>query len=116
MSTIVAISIEFLEKLDNKRSPSHVTALLLILLIGYALRLYSLNAGQGYHYFAINDQLDAFDVVLRFLAGETRAYYIGQPYFAGGSAPGPAWTLFCVLLYKLGNNTMAGTLFYTVLL
>lgn len=97
-----------LDALNNSKGKLHLFVLVVTLTLGLGLRLYALLMGQGYHYFAINDEIYAYRVALAFLAGEDKAQYIGQPVFSGGSAPGPGWTLFWVLLYKLGGNSVNG--------
>lgn len=98
-------------KLDMVDSVEHRLLLMLSILLGFALRLYSAYAGHGYHYFAINDEVSAYEYALRFLAGDEKAHYLGQPAFAGGQVPGPMWTLFWVMLLKLGN-TVDGAVYW----
>ena len=101
----------FLDKVTNVDARTHTLLLLAIIALGFALRLFSLYAGQGYREFAIGDELEAYKVVLELLAGVDYAWYIGQPNFAGGHAPGPLWTLFWLLAFKLGGFTFDGAMF-----
>ncbi len=95
----------------------HPTGFLgLVMLAGFALRLDAVWAAHGFHYFAINDELSAYEYALAWLAGEDRAQYLAQPTFAGGQVPGPLWTLFCVLLLKLGGNSPDGALWWMAVL
>lgn len=110
----------FLEKcfdaLDGRASRLHISFLLLTIAIGFVLRFYGFYAGQGYHYFAINDELNAYQFALSYLAGDEKAQYLGQPHFSGGQAPGPVWTIFWVLLLKLGGNSVDGAIFWMAVL
>jgi len=90
--------------------------LLAIIVLGFLLRAYSLYAGQGYREFAVGDELEAYQVGLELLAGVDYAWYIGQPDFSGGHAPGPLWTLFWLTAYKLGANSVDGAMFIMLLL
>ena len=100
-----------LEKVTNTSPRTHTLLLLAIIALGFLLRLYSLIAGQGYREFAIGDELEAFQLALELLAGVDYAWYIGQPNFSGGHAPGPFWTLFWLLTYKLGGHSLDGAMF-----
>ena len=91
---------------DDPLSSGYRRAFWLIFLIGLALRLYAAIAGQGYHYFAIGDEILAYKVALGFLQGDPSAYYLGQPTFAGGHTPGPLWTLLWVGFYKLAGDSV----------
>ncbi len=106
----------FSADLSDPRSPAHRLALLGILLAGTLLRLYAWSAGESFHIFAINDEVSAFRVAMQFLAGEERAFYIGQPNFSEGHAPGPGWTLFWVGMYELGGGVIDRALIYVALL
>lgn len=97
-----------IEAFDDPRSKQHIVAVAGIVFAGLVLRLYAMWMGQCFHYFSVDDEISAFKVALAFLAGEDKAQYIGQPIFSGGHVPGPAWTLFWVMLYKLGGNTVSG--------
>ena len=105
-----------LEKVTNTDPRTHTILLLSIILLGFLLRLYSLYAGQGYREFAIGDELEAFQLALELLAGVDYAWYIGQPNFSGGHAPGPLWTLFWLLTYRLGGYSLDGAMFVMLLL
>jgi hypothetical protein len=107
---------EILDELDRRSSGIHIIFLIGIIVIGFILRFYGFYAGQGYHYFAINDELSAYEYALSFLAGDEKARYLGQPSFAGGQAPGPIWTIFWVLLLKLGGNSVDDAIFWMVVL
>lgn len=106
----------YLQSLDVSTSAASRISLWLILLLGLGLRLYWLYAGDAYHYLAINDEITAYDFALRFLAGETSAWYLGQPDFAGGKAPGPWFTVFWVASYLLGGSTPTGALLVVAIL
>ena len=99
-----------LDRVTNTDPRTHAFLLIAIILLGFLLRLYSLFAGQGYREFAIGDELEAYKVALELLAGVDYAWYIGQPNFSGGHAPGPWWTLFWLLTYKLGAFTFDGAM------
>ncbi len=111
-SALPAITQRILDELDDRSSRPHLFVLLAIVIVGFLLRFYGFYAGQGYHYFAINDELFAYQYALSFLAGEEKALYLGQPYFAGGQAPGPIWTVFWVLLLKLGGGSVNAAIFW----
>lgn len=110
-----AILSRYLQSLDSRTSAASRISLWLILLLGLMLRLYWLYAGDAYHYLAINDEISAYEVAMRLLAGETSAWYLGQPDFAGGKAPGPWFTLFWVAAYLLGAGTLNGALLVVAL-
>lgn len=103
-------------KLDNPRSKAHINALILIMISGLALRLYSLVVGQAYHYSAMNDEIGGLHYALRLLAGDSQALYLGQPHFAGAQLPGPFWTLFLAGAYTLGGRTVEGAALVMLLL
>lgn len=105
-----------LDRVTNTDPRTHTLLLLLIITLGFLLRLYSLYAGQGYREFAVGDELEAYKVALELLAGVDYAWYIGQPNFSGGHAPGPLWTLFWLLTYKLGGLSFDGAMFVMLLL
>ncbi len=100
-----------LDMVTNTDPRTHSLLLLAIIALGFFLRLYSLYAGQGYREFAVGDELEAFQLALELLAGVDYAWYIGQPNFSGGHAPGPLWTLFWLLAYKLGGYSLDGAMF-----
>lgn len=100
-----------LDRVTNTDPRTHTLLLLAIIALGFFLRLYSLYAGQGYREFAVGDELEAFQLALELLAGVDYAWYIGQPNFSGGHAPGPVWTLFWLLAYKLGGYSLDGAMF-----
>ncbi|MDZ7661176.1 ArnT family glycosyltransferase [Thiohalophilus sp.] len=85
--------------------------LLLILLTGLGLRLAAIYFAQGYHHFMVNDEVSALGQVLALLAGDEQAFYLAQPSLNDGKLPGPLWTLFGVLLFKLGGESAQGVLY-----
>lgn len=107
---------KYIELLNQKNTKPHLIVLFFLLLIGFLLRMYGAYAGQGYHAFAINDELEAYRYALNYLAGDEKAQYLGQPAFAKGQAPGPVWTLFWILLLKLGNNSIDGAIYWMAIL
>ena len=120
-ASIVAINTQLmlqdtLDRIINSSPRTHGLILLAIIVLGFLLRAYSLYAGQGYREFAVGDELEAYKVVLELLAGVDYAWYIGQPNFSGGHAPGPLWTLFWLLTYKLGGYSFDGAMFIMLLL
>ncbi len=106
----------YIEQIRETKSRSSLITLVLILLTGFILRYYLLDLGQAYHYLAINDEISAYEFAMRFLSGDSVTYYLGQPDFAGGKAPGPYFTLFWVALYELGGQSIQGALFGILLL
>lgn len=92
--------------LDQPGSKIYLGLLLAIISVGTFLRLYGAIVGHGYHAFAINDELSAYEYALRYLAGDQQAQYLGQPFFRGGQVPGPFWTIFWVILLKLGSGSV----------
>jgi hypothetical protein len=87
----------------------------LIIAGGFALRLWYWYAGESFLYFTINDEVSALKQAFALLAGKPEAFYLGQPAFAGGNAPGPLWTLFTTGLYLLGFKSVQGALFVMAL-
>ncbi|VAX10268.1 hypothetical protein MNBD_GAMMA25-42 [hydrothermal vent metagenome] len=102
--------------LDDPKSFMHLFALAICFGLGLWLRYYGYWAGESFHIFAINDEVSAFRVAMQFLAGEEQAFYLGQPNFSEGHAPGPAWTLFWVGLLKLGKGSIENALLFVALL
>ena len=102
--------IPYLNNLQEERSREHQLALLLILLVGIALRLYASILGEGLRLFAINDEVSAYQYALAFLAGESQSIYLAQPLLASGQLPGPFWTLLWVSLLKLGGGSPEGAI------
>lgn len=86
-----------------------IAALVLIVLLGLLLRLAGLWWGQGYSYFEIGDQIDAYRVARNFLNGEPTAQYIGQPSFKAGRVPGPLWAIFWSTTLRWGRSPNAVT-------
>lgn len=103
-------------QLDCSTSRLHLLVLISFLAVGFLLRLYGYWVGESFHIFAINDEVSAFRVAMQFLAGEEQAFYLGQPNFSEGHAPGPGWTLFWVVLLKLGGGSIDYALLYVALL
>jgi 4-amino-4-deoxy-L-arabinose transferase-like glycosyltransferase len=96
--------------MDDTLSVHHRIVLGCALVLGLVLRLYSAYTGDGFQYYGINDEVSAYQYILAFLAGEPYAQYLGQPVFAGTQVPGPLWTLYGVLLYKLGGESIANAI------
>lgn len=105
-----------MNELDNTSSAKHRLSVGLVLLLGLALRLYAAYAGEGFHYFSINDEVSAYQFALAFLAGEPFAQYLAQPLFAGAQVPGPLWTLYWSGLYLLGGESAANAILYSAAL
>ena len=106
----------FFSRLSDVAARRHSMLLVVIILFGTLLRLYAAHAGQGYHDFAINDEIAALQWALAWLAGEGQAQYLGQPAFSQGQLPGPLWTLLWVLFYKLGGDSVTGVIYGMALL
>lgn len=102
--------------LDSADSREYKLILFTILFLGLLLRLYVAIVGEGYHYFSIKDEVNALRAALSFLAGEDSAYYIGQPNFANGYAPGPVWTLYWVALFELAGQSVQAAIVLTALI
>ena len=103
-------------QLDNRSSWAHRGSLLLIILIGFLLRWYSLYEGHAYTFFTIKDEIMALKYAFGFIAGDPNMYYLGQPALNQGQIPGPLWAMFVAALYKLGGNSVQGAIFLMVLL
>lgn len=82
----------------------NILLLLIIILAGLLLRYAGLYWAEGYRYFAIGDEINAYRVAHDYLAGNEQAQYLGQPDFAGGRVPGPLWALCWVLPMKWGAS------------
>ena len=108
--------LSFSHSLNDPQSLAHRFSLLGIVLLGLVLRLYSVDAGHGFHYFSINDEVSAYQFIIAFLAGEPYAQYLAQPLFAGAQVPGPLWTLYGAGLYLLGGETASGAIYYSAVL
>jgi hypothetical protein len=104
------------KQLNDLCSRHHGLVLIGIITLGLLLRLYVAIVGEGYHYFSIKDEVNALRVALSFLAGEESAFYIGQPNFANGNAPGPVWTLYWVALFELAGHNVQRTIILTAIL
>ena len=85
-----------------------ILLLLFIVLAGFLLRYAGLYWGEGYHYFAIGDEINAYRVAQEYLAGNEQARYLGQPDFAGGRVPGPLWALFWAVPLRWGASPGGG--------
>ena len=103
---------ELSNRLSNSSDSTHRILLFIIIAVGFGLRLHGLIVGEGFREFSIKDELSAYNYALSFLAGSPGSWYLGQPEFSGGQAPGPMWTLFWVSLYKLGGSTPDGAMFW----
>ncbi|PWU22106.1 MAG: hypothetical protein C5B50_00200 [Verrucomicrobia bacterium] len=89
---------------------------LLIVILGLALRLTGLWWGQGYFYFGQGDGVAAYSVAVNYAQGEAKAQYLGQPnYNEHSKLPGPLWTLFCVAGLRL-YGSITGVILLTILL
>ena len=106
--------LNIIKNLHDSKSTQYKTLLILILFVGFFLRLLSLTAGEAYHTFAINDEIVVLDAVMKLLAGEGKSWYLGPSMFSSGNAPGTLWTLFVIAMYKLGLNSIWGALFVMV--
>lgn len=103
---------ELFLKITASAENNHKLFLFLVLALGFFLRLHGLVTGEGFREFSIKDEVTAYEFAVAFLAGEPRSWYLGQPAFLDGLAPGPLWTLFWVMLYKLGASTPDGAMFW----
>ena len=107
---------KFITPLDNRSSVEHITLLWFVVFIGFLLRLHSLTSGEGYHSFAINDEILAFKVAIDFLELKGTSWYLGPSMFSSGNAPGPLWVLFVASIYKVGFDTIWGAQFVMVII
>ena len=107
---------QYIEQLHDTKSRASLISLVIIVLAGFLLRYYLFDVGHAYHYLAINDEISAYEFAMRFLAGDSTTYYLGQPDFAGGKAPGPYFTLFWIAFYELGGQSPQGALFVILIL
>jgi hypothetical protein len=107
---------DIIEKIKAGSQRDHNILLLMIIATGFALRFYSLYAGEGYREFAVGDELHAYGVALGLYTGAETSWHIGQPTFSGGQAPGPLWTLFWLATYQLGGSSIDGAMFIMLLL
>ena len=99
---------DIIEKIKTGSQHNHNILLLVIIATGFALRFYSLYAGEGYREFAVGDELHAYGVALGLLTGAETSWHIGQPTFSGGPAAGPLWTLLWLATFKLGGSAVDG--------
>ena len=102
--------------LENNTSRQHQVSLVAIILAGFLLRFYSVSIGQGYTYFAINDEVTALQYALSLLAGDPDMLYLGSPALNQGNIPGPLWAMLVAALYTLGGNSAEGAVLGTVVL
>lgn len=105
-----------LDLLDDRRSRAHVFSLLLLIIVGFLLRWYSLRVGHAYTFFTIKDEITALQYAFGFMAGDPVTYYLGHPALNQGQIPGPLWAMLVAGLYKLGGNSIEGAIFGMVLL
>ena len=103
-------------QLDNRLSWTYRSSLLLIILLGFLLRWYSLYEGHAYIYFAIRDEVSALGYAFGLMGGDPHMFYLGQPALNQGQIPGFLWAAFLASLYKLGGNSVEGAIFLMVLL
>ncbi len=81
---------------ETRKDHGTALRLVLIILLGFGIRLTGLEWGQGYSIFGSSDSLEAYSVSVNYALGEPRAAYIGQPnYNERSKLPGPLWALFC---------------------
>jgi 4-amino-4-deoxy-L-arabinose transferase-like glycosyltransferase len=118
MNNIIAADAwhKLLGGLHDPATRTHSLTLLLIVLLGFCLRFYGFYVGQAYHYSAMPDEVAAYHMALRLLAGDPTAFYLGQPAFNSGNLPGPLWTLFWACAYKLGGNSIDGVIIMMILI
>jgi len=112
MNIVQKLIDNFTLKVTTSSDNTHRLILFVIVALGFALRLHGLIVGEGFREFSIKDEVTAYEFTLAFLAGEHYTWYLGQPAFLDGLAPGPMWTLFLVMLYKLGGSTPDGAMFW----
>jgi hypothetical protein len=81
---------------ETRAATPNSWAIILILVLGFCIRLAGLGWGQGYSYFSAVDSLEAYRFGVDYAVGEPRAQYIDQPnYNEHAKLPGPLWSLFC---------------------
>jgi len=97
--------------------PRRTQTLLLLLIIGLglALRLVGFAWQQGYQLSAIGDELGAYQVSLRLLAGDAGAFHLSQATFKSGKLPGPLWAMFWAAGVRWGGGPEAVILMLIVL-
>ena len=78
--------------------------LLAIIVVGFLLRLAGLVWGQAYRDSNLFDELSAYENTLKFIAGDEQTRYLGQPHFSGGNVPGPLWTIFWSIPFRMGGT------------
>ena len=105
-----------IKQLDQRLSWSHRISLMVIILLGFLLRWYSLYEGHAFILVTIRDEVMAIKFALAFLAGDPNTWYIGQPALNQGNIPGPLWTMLVAAFYKLGGNSAEGAMFWIMVL
>jgi len=89
---------------------------LLIILLGFGIRLSGLFWGQGWFHFGQGDGIEAYSVAVDYGLGSPQARYIGQPNFnSHAKLPGPLWTLFCYAGLRAWGS-IEGVVFAIILL
>ncbi len=106
----------YITNLATTSTIDHKFSLFIILGLGLFLRLYSLYVGEAFHVFSINDDIVVLNSVLALSSLEGSSWYLGPSLFSGGNAAGPLWTLFILIIYKLGFSSITGALFIMALL
>jgi hypothetical protein len=99
-------------------NPQYLWArLVLILLLGFGIRVVGVVWGQAYCQGSQGDSLEAYKVAVDYVRGDAKAQYLGQPSFNTNSKlPGPLWTLFCVEGLRLGRGSIEGAVWLIILL
>lgn len=105
-----------MNKLISQLTQRHQQTLLAIIGFGLLLRLHAWYTGQAYLYYSIHDEVSAYHMAMRLLAGDPVAWYLGQPAFSNGQLPGPLWTMFFAVAYKTGGSSVHGASLIVTLL
>jgi hypothetical protein len=91
--------------------------LLLILLLGFGIRVTGLAWGQSYCYGSQGDCIEAYQVAADYARGDNKAQYLGQPnYNRHSKLPGPLWTLFCLGGLRLSGGSYEGPVWIIILM
>jgi hypothetical protein len=94
----------------------HSWSLILIIVLGFFIRLAGLTWGQGYSDFSAVDSFEAYSFSVDYARGEPRAQYIDQPnYNEHAKLPGPLWNLFCFATARFWGS-VDGIILATILL